>query len=60
MNRSKLWLTLGLLLFMGLGAWGESRLLAALPPNPFLVGLLGLALGAALAVLISLWWPKRR
>ncbi|MFD1392360.1 hypothetical protein ACFQ3L_02010 [Lacticaseibacillus jixianensis] len=57
--RAKLWLTLAGGLVLASGAAGEWQLLKALVPNPFLVGLLGLLLGATIAALIGLWWPKK-
>lgn len=59
MTRAKLWLTLVGVLVLAAGAAGEWQLLKALAPNPFLVGLLGLLLGATFAGLIGLWWRKK-
>ncbi|WP_054665230.1 hypothetical protein [Lacticaseibacillus camelliae] len=57
--RRRLWLSLGLVVVLVLGAALEWWLLRPLEPNPFLVGLVGLLMGGALALLVSLWWPRR-
>lgn len=57
--QAKFGATAALVLGLAALAGGECWLLQAPLPNPFLVGLLGLALGAGLAGLIVLWWPRR-
>lgn len=52
-------LTLVLVAVLGLGGLSEWQLMKPLEPNPFLVGLIGLLMGGAVAVGISLWWPRR-
>ena len=57
--RRRLWVSLGLVSGLTIGAVGEWWLLRPLAPNPFLVGLVGLVMGGLLALLISFWWPRR-